>query len=387
MKSTHSTIFLIAILLVTTFCFAMPQVSAEDTALSYQLIDLNDGTFTHTLNVVVPDSLVKYYNSLSHVSATSGDFQKFVTPYAVKPIADCLRTLYSDDEDFANQVLKIVHQIPYEAVTPAYYAAEILVRDKGDCDLFSILGASIMKAGGLDVVLLHYPTKEHMNIGVHLEESPNDARSAVFSVKDLTGVVYYVAESTSTNWQESWRVGECPEDLYDAEVVVIPTAVNSIISPGQVSASFKELDQTFLSLDIKPAFTVEGSTITMTGKIFPSISNQNITIYCSTSGSSWEINGYSTTLIDGSFSYSWVSNSTGKLEVRASWPGNMQYAGTTSDSKNCIILPYYLIGLIVVAIIAVVTCIIVFIRTQKNNQKQSSDFPYPSSNEYFETTC
>ncbi len=370
MKSKLKCIFLVAALLAVAFSCVIPQGLAEDTALSYQLVNLSDGTFSYTLNVVVPESLVEYYRGLSHVSASDGDFPKFVTPYAVKPIADCLRTIYPDDEDFTNEVLTIIHQIPYEVVTPAYYPAEILVRNSGDCDLFSLLAASILKAGGIDVTLFHYPTEEHMNIGVHLDESPQDARLPVFSVKDRNGVVYYVAESTSTNWQEGWRVGECPEDLQNTRVVIIPLLADDIIAPGQVSASFRKLDPTEISLDVSPTFTTEGSIITINGQISPAVPNQNVTIYYSPNGSPWEIHGCSITEVDGSFSYSWVSDDTGSLDVRASWLGNMQYAGTTSNAKKSLILPFYLIGLIAITIIAVSICIAVFIHTRKNRQKQ-----------------
>jgi hypothetical protein len=375
MKSKVFNFLLIVALLLTVSSCAIPQGLAEDTALSYQLINISDGTFSYTLNVVVPASLVEYYSKLSHISASSGDFQKFVTPYTVKPIADQLRTIYPGDEDFANQVLKIVHQIPYEVVTPAYYPAEILVRNNGDCDLFSVLATSIMKAGGLDVVLLHYPTEEHMNIGVHLDESPRNARLPIFSVRDRNGVTYYVAESTSTNWQEGWRVGECPDGLKDAQVEIIPVPGNDIIAPGQVSASFRKLDPTSISLDVSPAFTTEGSTITVSGQISPAMPNQNVTIYYSANGSPWKIHGYSMTQSDGSFSYSWKSADTGSLDVRASWLGNMQYAGTTSNAKNSLILPFYLIGLIALATLAVSICVAVFIRTCKNRQKQPPTAP------------
>lgn len=369
MKPKALGFFIIAALLLIVISCIVPQGLAKDTVLSYQLINLSDETFSYSLNVVVPESLVEYYSTLSHKSASSGDFQKFVTPYTVKPIADQLRTIYPDDEVFANQVLKITHQIPYEVVTPAYYPAEILVRDSGDCDLFSILSASIMKAGGLDVVLLHYPTEEHMNIGVHLDKSPQNARLPIFSVRDRNGIIYYVAESTSTDWQDGWRVGECPDDLKNVQVEIIPIPSNDIISPGQVSASFRKLDSTSIWLDVSPAFATEGSTITISGKIFPALSNQNVTIYYSANGSPWKIHGYSMIKTDGSFSYSWKSADTGLLDIRASWLGNIQYAGTTSNTKFSLILPFYLIGLIALAIIAVSICVAIFIRTR---QKQTT---------------
>ena len=125
---------------------------------------------------------------------------KFVTPYAVKPIADALRTLYSDDEDFANGVLMIVHQIPYEASAPQKYPVETVAANEGDCDLFSFITASVMVAGGLDVVLLYYDSEDHMNIGVNLSHTPEDARSAA-TYFSHDGKRYYMAETTGGAWE------------------------------------------------------------------------------------------------------------------------------------------------------------------------------------------
>lgn len=366
--------FIIALLLLVTFLFVVPRGLAEDTTLSYKLTTSSDNTFS-TLNVVVPATIVDYYAGLSHVSASVNDFPKFVTPYAVKPIADCLRTIYPDDEDFVNGVLMMVHQIPYEIVTPAYYPVEILVRNRGDCDLFSLLAASILKAGGLDVILLHYASEEHMNIGVILREPPKDARLPIFSVKDRYGIIYYVAETTSTNWQEGWRIGECPETLHNAQVTLIPLETNDIITPGQVSASFTHLDTSAISLTISPTLTVEGHAITINGKITPSLPNQDITLYFSTDKSSWYIQNISVTQSDGHFTCLWKSTPTGLITIRASWSGNAQYAGAISITKTVLIIPFYLIGLAVSTSIAVLICLTLFIRTRKNRQNQNLTIP------------
>ena len=383
MKSRLITIFLVVSLIVMAFSIILPQSLAEDTVLSYNLINLYDGTFSYKLNVVVPESLVEYYRGLSHVSASSADFSKFVTPYPVKPIADCMRTIYPDDEDFTNAVLSLVTQIPYEVITPAFYPLEILVRNSGDCDLFSFLAASILKAGGLEVVLLHYPTEEHMNIGVHLANPPQAARLSVFSVKDRNNIEYYIAETTS----EGWRVGESPQDLQDATAIIIPIPADDVIAPGQVSASFTELIQTNLTLDLSPAITIEGSEITTSGQIYPTIPNQNVTIYISQDGTSWQIQGYSSTDDGGHFSYSWIPDYEGSFDVRASWPGNSRFAGTISSTKNSIILPIYLLAIILIAIFSIAICIVALIKSSKNRQNQSnvsSEFqqaPRPSPDE------
>ena len=197
-------------------CFSssidIDRLFAQDSySLSYKFANQENGTVSYTLNVGVPKSLEDYYVGLSHRSYKDSDFPKFVTPYSVHPIADALRQIYPSDEDFANGVLSLVHQIPYEETVDQFYPVETLLRSKGDCDMFSLLAASILKAGGLDVTLLHYVSEEHMNVGIHLAQEPADARQDVYSVKALN-VTYYIAECTGSNW----RTGECPPDLQNA---------------------------------------------------------------------------------------------------------------------------------------------------------------------------
>jgi len=230
----------------------IPQSFAdEDTTLLFQLSNPYDGNFSYTLSVIVPQSLNKYYQNLSHICWFDYNYARFVTPYALQPIADCLRQVYTDDEMFTNQVLTLVHQIPYEITAPVYYPVETLTINKGDCDLFSLTAASILKAGGIDVVLLRYLNESHMNIGVHLNQTPHNTRTPVFSVK-YENTSYYVAECTSTNWQNSWRVGECPINLQNASVVIINTTHHEQETPGQVIANIENNNITSPTLPLPP---------------------------------------------------------------------------------------------------------------------------------------
>ncbi|MCW4005190.1 MAG: hypothetical protein NWF04_01120 [Candidatus Bathyarchaeota archaeon] len=365
-KYVHA-IVVFAVAVLTSVC-VMPQSYAQDTHLTYQLINHEDGTFSHNLNVVIPASLNNHYSSLNHRSSSDTDFPKFVTPYALQPVADCLRQIYPNDEDFANGVLTLVHQIPYEETLEAYYAVETMLRNKGDCDLLAIIAASVLIAGGLDVVLLHYVAEEHMNIGIHLDEVPQDARSRVYSLTN-DGVTYYVAECTTPNWQQGWRVGECPNDLKDVSLRILPLDDYEQIAPGQVSASFEKLEATTLDISVSPTFTTQGSSITAQGQLSPIIADQEVTLYCSFNGGSWEVLNTVLSQTNGSFTYTWASDDTGLLDIRASWIGNEQYAGTTSQTQNTIILPLYLIGIAAIATIAIVISITVVIRTRRKRPK------------------
>jgi hypothetical protein len=367
LRSTLAGALVAVALMAFVFSSFVPASFAQDTSLSYKLVNEADGTLSYTLNVIVPQGLNDYYRGLSHRSTADPDFPKFVTPYTVKPIADCLRQIYPDDEDFANGVLTLIHQIPYEETIPQFYPVETLLRNKGDCDMFSILAAAIMKAGGLEVTLFHYKTEEHMNIGVHLNSAPTDARLDVYSFES-GGVTYYVAECTSSNWQEGWRVGECPDDLKNAPMQVVTLENSEPMSPGQVSASFKKLEATALIMNVSPFFTTEGSTLTVNGRISPAVPNQNLTLYCSVNGESWQVLDSTVTWPDGQFTYAWESDATGELQVRASWTGNDRYAGTTSETQSTLILPFYLLALIALAIVLVAVCVMVFLVTRSKRK-------------------
>ena len=194
----------LAVFLAVSFflsnCFAVSY------SYTYELLDHPDSRYL--LTVSLTSSLYDYYQSEDHEIYSTGDLAKFVTPTSLLPIADSLWSIYSSDEDFANGVLMIVHQIPYEESTPQSYPVETIVENEGDCDLLSFIAASVMKAGGLDVVLLYYETRSHMNIGVNLSHEPQDARSALY-YHIYDGKRYYVAECTGGNWENGWRVGEC----------------------------------------------------------------------------------------------------------------------------------------------------------------------------------
>jgi len=383
MKCKLKGILLLITLLFVIFLSIVPQSLGDDTVISYQLKNLSNGTFYSTLNVVVPEFLIKYYNSLSHASASVADFSKFITPYAVEPIANCLRTIYSNDEDFTNAVLSLVSQIPYETVTPAYYPVETLIRNSGDCDLFSYLAASILIAGGLDVVLLYYPIEEHMNIGVNLDIAPQNARISVSYVKHNNDTLYYVAEVSSPGW----RVGESPDNLESVTLSIVSPIIEEKIAPGQVSASFSQLNSTSISLKSQFFLTIEGSVIKIAGYLSPSVPNQKITIFYSQNESPFQILDCTTTQIDGSFSYSWIPVDMGFLNILVTWSGNSTNAGTTSNTIHLIILPYYLIGIIIITIILLAIFVYILIKTIEKKRKRQSLLsqipPSPDSSPFY----
>ncbi|MBN1244456.1 Ig-like domain repeat protein [Candidatus Bathyarchaeota archaeon] len=366
-----------AILLATTLIlFSTVSLSkAQDPTLSYQLLNQPEGNVTYELNVVIPENLHEYYEEKSHRLTSSSEFSTFVTPYALQPIADRLWEIYDNEEDFTNGALMMVHQITYVETTPAKYPVETMANGQGDCDLFSLITASIINAGGLDVVLLYYEEQSHMNIGVHLSSAPEDVRDSVYYVTQ-DGTRYYVAECTGGNWKEGWRVGECPPDLkqVSAEVVTLENAEQ--VAPGQVSASFTAMEPSALSLEVSPIISLQNSAIIIGGQLAPQMPNENVTLYAKINSAAWTVIGTVITESNGSFEYVWIAETAGSHSIRAGWTGNAWYTGATSSEKSATVLPLFLTALIGVAVIAAIIGVVAVFMA-KHGQQQSLEPPEP----------
>ncbi|MGB9925877.1 MAG: Ig-like domain-containing protein [Candidatus Bathyarchaeales archaeon] len=336
----------LTIILIVIFTIAIAH--AQDQIITYQLLNKPDGQITYKLNIAIPETLREYYAEKNHRSASPSDFPKFVTPYALRPIADRLWEIYGTEEDFANGVLMIVHQITYIETKLAKYPVETMVGGQGDCDLFSYIAASIMIAGGLDVVLLYYEEQTHMNIGVHLSSPPEDARENAYYVT-YSGRRYYIAECTGGNWENGWRVGECPKDLKKVSVKVITLEGAEQVAPGQVSATFTTVTPSYLSLET-PIVAFQNSIITINGQLTPAVPSQNVTLYASLNGAPWTIIGTTVTQPNGHFQYTWTAKTAGLHSIRASWQGNDAYAGAISPTETVMVISLFLTALIGVTV-------------------------------------
>lgn len=340
----------------------------------YQLLDASDGSIRYRLNVVVSESLYEYYRENSHTLGPSHNFANFVTPYALLPIAESLWEIYRDDEDFANGVLTIVHQIPYDETLPVKYPVETIVENKGDCDLFSYIAGSIMKAGGLDVVLLYYEAEAHMNVGVHLSHAPNDARVGPHYVT-YRDVRYYVAECTGESWTDGWRVGECPDDLSLASPMVVTLENCEEWAPGQVSASYETLESSVISLTISSLYIIQGSTTKLSGQLSPSLPEEPITIYVKANNSPLTALDTVTTNSVGEFTYTWKPDVAGMYYVRVSWSGNRNYAGTDSSAHHVMVFPVFLIALLIIISVLVGIGIIASFVARQSQQEVQEPLP------------
>lgn len=369
--------FAVAISLVVS-CLSLsffPYALAADYEYSYWVLDHPDGSDRYELNVSVSSSLYDYYVGKDHTLRSELDLGKFVTPYAVKPIADALLTLYSDDEDFANGVLMIVHQIPYEASAPQKYPVETIVADEGDCDLFSFIAASVMVAGGLDVVLLFYDSKDHMNIGVNLSHVPEDARTAV-SYFTNDGKQYYMAETTGGAWETGWRVGECPESFEGVSTQIITLEDAEQVSPGQVSASFGSLTgSSTITLSVSSSFLMEGSSVVLSGVVAPASVDGIVTIYLRSENSTWIILETMSCGLNGRYSYEWKPKSAAVYYVRASWSGDSSHAGAESNVSSVRVMSSSLIMLGIMGIVLVTVAFVVYAVSRRVGK--INEYPVP----------
>ena len=369
--SRHQKIF-VAALFVSLLLLLSNSCLADPYKYSYELLDSPDGSTLYRLTVSVTETLYEYYSSLDH-NLYSYDFSKFVTPDALKPVADDLWSIYSNEEDFANGVLMILHQFPYLESDPQKYPVETMVENEGDCDLFSIVAASIMKAGGLDVVLLLLEYQDHMLVGVHLPESPKDARSQVYLYQH-DGKKYYVAETTGGNWEDGWRVGECPEILRRAAAKVIPLTNCEDSAPGLGSSSYTIPDSSEIYMSLFTNFAVSQNDVEISGSLSPSLAGETVTLYISSLGSPLNMLATVVTDANGQYSHIWHSPPGGIYSVRANWSGDDDYSGADSSTFRLVVIPSELLMIGVIMVFFLVILLIVTLATRGGKSEKQETF-------------
>jgi len=293
------------------------------------------GLANHELYVSVPSSLYDYYHGKTPKLADDSDYSKLVTPDAVKPIAEILRNLTRDsprsDEEFDNAVLMLVHQIPY-VVGDVKYPVETIVENSGKCDTLSLLAASIMKAGGLDVVLLYFKEIHHINVGVYLPYEPHTTWWWMPPTGyQFNGKKYWIAECTPAM---EWKVGDVPPILADEQPWIISLENSEISSPACVSSKLGgSLNSSSISINLSsdPAdMSAQERTLTISGSISPAYPNETVAVYFSQDGISYNACETKTDCW-GNYSFSLNLNSTGTYYIRTSWSGNSECAGADSE--------------------------------------------------------
>ncbi len=340
-KHQKAIILLIGILLLVSITPTSIVANCEKTSTfqaQYSLLN-------QKLYVSVAPSLYDYYSNMSHTVNSDSDYANFVTPQVVEPIAASIQNITGNlpysNEQFADAVLTLVHQIPY-VIGGVEYPVETLVNNSGDCVPLSLLAASIMEAGGLDVVLIHYVgiTPGHMNVGVYLPYTPV-YHTAGMAPTDFVydNKTYWTAECTPA---EDWKVGDQSASLASAVPIIIPLNGTEQSSPGQVSSSLNKpllpssitisLSQEQSSANVSQESTLGENprALIISGSISPAYSGENVSLYVS-SGSSID---YFTTLTNDSGGYmlTWNFTSAGTYYLSTSWSGASSYAGADSET-------------------------------------------------------
>jgi hypothetical protein len=355
------TVLVLTILLLSSSCFA------QNSEICFELLDQPDGSKPTQLTVSATHTLYEFYQNKDHNLYHKYDLSKFVTPYALEPVADELWNIYNSPEDFVNGVLMMMHQIPYVESVPQKYPVETLVENEGDCDLFCFVAASILKAGGVDVVLLLYEEVEHMTLGVNLLVEPKDTRTETHFLT-YDGKKYYVGECTG-NFENGWRIGECPDAVNGVPAIVIPLDNMEIDSPDVVSCSLFIAQDSSLFLSTSSNFVIGMDYLKIMGFLSPRLEAKNITLYVSSFRSS--LTKLATVMTDsnGRFSYTWDSPPGGVYSIRANWSGDANYVGSDGSVPQVVVIPF--LWLMIGAIIAffLVVLVIVSLATRESEAK------------------
>lgn len=291
---------------------------------------------TYTLYTSVPPSLYDYYLNKSHLITSEREYAKFVTPDAVRTIAENLRkttpnTVYND-EAFANSALALVRQIPY-SVSARKYPVEAMVENSGDCDVLSFLAASIMKAGGLDVVLLVYRRLpgSHMNIGVNLPYKPLSIPETAPVGFEYDNKTYWVAECTPSG---NWKAGQQPEDFAHVKPAIISLENHDEPAPAFISSSLNSPlipSSISINLSLENMSAIEkGRSLKISGSISPAYSGKKVVMYISQDKPYGEVFQTYTDHL-GKYSLTWNFTSTGKYYIRTNLIPFSTYSGSDSD--------------------------------------------------------
>jgi len=321
-------ISVLLLVLITPNAFAGNYDRSYKSRVQFGLVD-------NELDVSVPSSLYDYYSGKTIKLVDDNAYSALVTPDAVRPIAASLRNLTCgnprSDEEFANAVLMLVHQIPYSD-GDVKYPVETIVENAGKCDTLSLLAASIMKAGGLDVVLLYFRGVHHINVGVYLPYEPHGTWWWLSPTGyEFGGKKYWIAECTPAM---DWKVGDVPPILADEDVWFISVENSEKSSPAYVSSRFSSaLYSSSVSINLSSdPFDLGGEVeaLTISGSISPAFPNETVTVYFSQDGVSYD--AYRTEADNwGNYSFRWNLNATGTYYVRASWSGNADCVGADSE--------------------------------------------------------
>jgi hypothetical protein len=365
-KKVFTLLIILIILVLSSTCLA------QDSEHIFVILDQSEGSRTHQVTISITQTLYEYYLDKYHQLNDKYDLSKFVTPDPLEPVASGLWSIYKNEEDFVNGVLMITHQIPYKASGPQKFPIETIIENEGDCDLLCFLGASIIKAGGIDVVLLLYEEEKHMTLGVNLSNEPNKARTDIYYIS-FEEKKYYIAECTG-DFEGGWRVGECPETVQGADARIIPLDDIELFAPDKVSCSFSAPQMASLFLSVSSNFVIGEEYVRIMGLLSPAIEGENVTLYVSSYGSSLTYLATVKTDSNGCYSYTWNSPPGGVYSIRANWSGDADYFGSDSEISQLVVIPFLWLMMGAIVFFFLIVLLIVTLATRGDRTRKIQEF-------------
>jgi len=180
---------------------------------------------SRSVKIPIKTSAYLKYKTMTHSRKRISDFVSYVTfedPTIVK-CAQYLTEGLNSKEEKAELLLKFTHQHMYDVRIEkgrdyVRYPLEMMVDRNGDCKDFSILGAAVMKAVGIDVAFayIHQAKKgEAAHLGLAVK---GDFSGKYF---DVEGEKYYYAEATGNKWMSKpskWEIGDMPLKFQDRKI-------------------------------------------------------------------------------------------------------------------------------------------------------------------------
>jgi len=108
-----------------------------------------------------------------------------------------------------------------------------------------------------------------------------------------------------------------------------------------------------ISIEVSPRDTMVERYVNISGKIYPTMKNVNVTIHYRLADGSWGILANVTAEQDGSFAFVWRPTRAGTYEIRAIWPGDENVNPAISTTEMVDVKPIANVAPFVVAVLVV----------------------------------
>jgi len=123
-------------------------------------------------------------------------------------------------------------------------------------------------------------------------------------------------------------------------------------------------------------FILQNGNVTITGQILPHQTGENVTLRARSNAGEWFTIGSAQTCTDGRFSFDWMIQTPGSMDVQASWVGNEELNGSVSNIATVWILPLYVIAFVAAGAVLVALMVTLFVKVNRRRwQSMSSAAP------------